>query len=181
MTTNKRDLTKPTHREAVLKAFLDGITNLFPAADTLRVDGTLFTKADLQAKVQSSLGLETAARQAHVTLSEAAKAKDANAKAADEFIVSLRKALVSYYGSGDQKDLQGYGVTPPRKPTKATSAQNVVKAAKASETRAARGTVGPKQKAVIKGGTPASVNVTVAGKAVPTFKAVRGGGSTPRS
>jgi hypothetical protein len=178
MTTTKRDFTKPTHREAVLKAFLDGFTNLFPSGDTLRVDGTLFTKADLQAKLQSCLGLETTARQAHVTLSAAAKAKNAGAKPTDEFIVSLRKSLVSYYGSGDQTDLEGYGVTPPRKPTKATSAANVVKAAKASETRAARGTVSPKQRASIKGGTPASVSVTVAGQAVPTFKAVKGGGST---
>ncbi|HZU98934.1 MAG TPA: hypothetical protein VFF73_19660 [Planctomycetota bacterium] len=179
--TTKKDFTKPTRREAKLTARLNGIVNQFPSGDTLRVDGTLFTKADLQAKVQSYLGAETAARQGHVNQLALTKIKDANAKPADQFLVALGQALVSYYGSGDHKDLEGYGVTPPRKPTKATSAQNVVKAAKASETRAARGTVGPKQKASIQGATPASVNVTVAGKAVPTFKAVKGGGSTPTS
>ncbi|HZU99343.1 MAG TPA: hypothetical protein VFF73_21730 [Planctomycetota bacterium] len=171
--TKKKDFTQPSRREKKLSAILDGIVNKFPAGDSIRIDGILLTKADFQAKVQGCLSPETAARLGHVNQLALTKAKKANAKPADELIVAATRALVSYYGSADDTDLSAYGITPPRKRTKATGAQSVIKAAKAQGTRAARGTLGSRQKASIQGGTPAQV--TVQGTAVPTFKAPKGG------
>jgi hypothetical protein len=173
----KIDFSQPTRRETEFQNLLAGIDASIPNGNSLMVDGTSIAKADLRSKVAAFLAPEVSARQGHLTLQGLVAAKDANAGPADAFYDSLKKALVTYFGSGNTAVLGTFGITPPAKRKKLTTAENAVRIAKGAETRQARGTKGSKQKAAITGSTPASVNV-VAGTIVPVPGNGKGGAAT---
>ena len=72
------------------------------------------------------------------------------------FVASLGANLLASF-AGNLDTLAKFGLTPRQKPF-ATPDAKVAAAAKAKATRAARHTMGPKQKATVKGTVPSTVN-----------------------
>jgi hypothetical protein len=178
MSSKKRDYTQPSEREVELTNLVNGIQKSFPGNASIMVDGVSYTQATFLSTSQSFLTPEVASRQGHLTLQALIAAKDANEKPADAWVSNAKKALIVFVGAKNVSGLAAYGITPPKERAKATGAQNVIKAAKASETRQARDTMSPKEKAAIKGSTPSSVTVTKTGKIVPSSPTPKAGGST---
>jgi hypothetical protein len=173
--SRKVDFSLPSPREKKLATLVNGIETVFPSGATIVIEGTSYNQAAFLAKAQSFLNPEVAARQGHLALQKLVAAKDANAKPADLFYDQVKQALVPFVGSTNVDTLAAYGVAPRRKTSQATSAETVMRAAKANETRQARDTLGPKEKASIKGAVPTSVTVTGDGKIVPAAPGSKGG------
>jgi hypothetical protein len=161
---SKHDFTQPTPREATLKALKTGIEAAFPKAGTIMIDGVEFTRHAFEAKVDEHLQPEAAARKGHLDLERLVAAKDENAGPADDFIVAAHDGLVSKFGRTNKQTLALFGVAPRKERRKATSAENVLRAAKSKETRQKRDTLGPAQKAAIKGDTPPAISVSKSGR-----------------
>jgi len=164
MNNNQVDYTQPSPREAVFLAFLKGIDESFPDGDVIRVDGKPYTKSQLRAKVVSFLEPETASRVGHLRLSALAAGKAKNKKPADRFATLFKTAVVNHFGSKDHETLGTFGIAGPRDRRQATAAENVVKVARAAETKKARGTKGAAQKRAIKGAPVTEVTVDQKGK-----------------
>jgi hypothetical protein len=124
----------------------------FNATATFTIDGTTYTTVQLQQLLQSRTDA------AHAT--DAAKAKWLTASAAERdltqktgaVLLGLKRQIVSTYGSKSQV-VADFGFTP--KPRKTTAKKTASAVDKRNATRAARHTMGSKQKAEISGESPA--------------------------
>jgi hypothetical protein len=176
MSGKKQDFTQPSKQEQELTNLVNGIQKAFPANASIMVDGVSYTQASFLSTSQSFLDPEVASRQGHLTLQALVAAKNANEKPAEAWMSNAKKALIGFVGAKNVSGLAAYGIVPPKQRAKATSAENVIKAAKANETRQARDTMGSKEKAAIKGSAPSSVTVTETGKIVPSSATPKAGG-----
>jgi hypothetical protein len=176
MSSKKNDFTQPSQREKELQGLVNGIQSTFPSGKNIVVNGIDYDQPGFLAAAQGFLTPETAARQGHITLQKLVAAKDANKIPADQFYEYSKTSLIAFFGDANVEQLGAFGIKPPKKRAKVAAAENVLKAAKASETREARDTMGSKEKASIKGTTPTSVTVAETGKVTPETAPGTGGG-----
>lgn len=154
-----------------LRSLLAGLkTNATDHPSTLA--GQTYTDGQLIARVQVSLDAEAKVQTLKNDLHDALIECDEVRARETEFLKGVR-ALVQGRHLGSHTTLQDFGMVPKKPPTKRTGEQRVVMTAKNRATREKRGTLGPKQKAAIRGDVTGVViePVTTEGK---------GGGSGSR-
>lgn len=134
-----------------LQALEAGLTdNPLPGMTQIAAGGMVSTVAELIVEVQGYAALYKAAEDAAAAYDKALQAREVAAPAALDRLQQIRAALKGAIGKRNP-DLLAFGITPDQEPAPLTVEQKLARAAKAKATRAARHTMGPKQKAAIKG------------------------------
>jgi hypothetical protein len=155
MTTKKNNRTQQQTSDQELIA---GLTKHQPTLSSLVIGGTSFKTADLNGILQTRIDAATKAVTARATWQAAVKADIEERTKTKTFVSGLRQALqVAFAGSIEA--LADFGLKP-RKARVTTPEQKAAAAAKAKATRIARHTMGPKQKAQVKGTVPQAAPVT---------------------
>ena len=151
MSSNQRTRNEQVTAE---QSLLDGINKHSAAMPTVIVSGAAVPLKDitdtLQARIQAARNVAPA-KATWLVAVQADRDQRANSKT---LIKVLEQALVLHF-NGQVETLADFGLTG-RKPTVVSPETRVAAAAKAKATRAARHTMGKKQKAKIKGTVPAA-------------------------
>jgi hypothetical protein len=186
-------LKNKTTRADAIRKVCAGLTKYYSKA-TLVLAGTSYTPAALQKFLQSDIDDNDASSQARAEWLNAVKvAQDTNAST-DPVLRAINAMVSSQYAEASNADtvFADFGYTPRKKVVK-TVATKAAAVAKSTATRAARHTMGKRQKADVKGtlpvteaegasasasppngssgGTPASGSSTPATPAVPASSA----------
>ncbi len=153
-------------RNAADQHLADGLTKRRHALTSFMIGGTSHTPDDILIVLQARIAAANLAQSIRATWQSAVKAdRDERAKT-KTFVSGLRQALkVAFDGSIDA--LSDFGLSP-RKLHVPTPEQKAKANAKAKATRAARHTMGPKQKLAIKGAAPQATPAAPATANVPT-------------
>jgi hypothetical protein len=180
MVTKKGNRT--SHQVADEK-LIDGVKKHEQTLGGLLIGGVSYKPADITPVLQARVDSANRVLAARAAWAEAVQAdRDEQAKS-KTFVSGLRQALKVAFGKSVET-LADFGLTP-RKQAVVTPAQRVAATAKGQATRAARHTMGPKQKAKIKGAvaptapatSPAAPAPVVPPLPAPTPGAA--GGTTP--
>ncbi len=131
-----------------------------PNVPQLVVDGVSYTIADFIKKVQDLEQPFKDARAAHGVLRQFTLDKSTVGKTLVTFLANAKIGLASVLGRDSDK-LTAYGFKPFKAAKPLTSEQKTLRAAKARLTRAARHTMGKKQKAALKATDTPVVNITI--------------------
>ena len=132
------------------------------------VEGTTFTAASAVTLLQARVTAATAAVTSRAAYLAAVKAADAEQTATAATVSGLIEVIYVAFGD-DPAALADFGLVP-RKKGVMTTAQRLAAEAKAKATRAARHTMGAKQKAAITGSTPAVTTPAPSPVATPAQK-----------
>ena len=127
-----------------------GVTKHLANVTNVTLEGSSYTPAQIATKLQQVVSLNTDVDAAKATTN----AKLAARKAAMPALRTFISALVSYVkaGYGNQPDvLADFGIKPPKPRTPATVQAKAAASAKREATRAARNTMGSKQKKAVRG------------------------------
>jgi hypothetical protein len=172
MDTNK---LKKVEQQAADQKLIDGLTKHATFLPTLVIGSTSYKTADIIGTLQARIDARNATASSRATWQAAVQAERDQRAKTQTVVSGLQQAVqVAFAGSIDA--LADFGLKP-RKPRVMTPEQKTEAAAKAKATREARHTMGPKQKAKIKGtvstdpapATPPSTGgATTAPKATPT-------------
>ena len=125
------------------------------AGVSILVNGTTYTAASAVAMFQARVTVATAVVTTKAAYQAAVKAADAEEIATAATVSGLVEAIYVAFGD-DPAALADLGLVP-RKKASMTPAQHLAASAKAKATRAARHTMGPKQKAAITGASVPAV------------------------
>jgi hypothetical protein len=138
-----------------LEGISDGLkqSGLPVGATQITAGGKTSTLAELQAEVDGYVVTYKAPVQLEEQLAVAVKDRDAQAPAILGRLSAVRGAIKSALGPKSPA-LSKYAIAPDKEPAPLTLEQKTERAAKAKATRAARHTMGPKQKKAIKGEVP---------------------------
>jgi hypothetical protein len=128
---------------------LKGIHEELPSTSTLPLAGEAYTPQTLADFVQSHIDLGNNVDIARAAWLDEVKAYEAMSKKMRVVSSDLRNHVMATFGR-DTPKLATFGFAPFKVPV-LTSEQRALATAKAQATRKARGTMGPKQKAKIKG------------------------------
>jgi hypothetical protein len=142
-----------------IKKDLQNVSSLPLAAST-------YTMAALEQLIQSRIDAANAVANAKANWHDAMATYDALNTKVTEVVRGLRQYVINAFGQNSPV-LADFGFTPPKKAT-LTPEQKVAKAAKAKATREARGTMGKKQKALIKGTVSTTAPATSPAAPAPT-------------
>ena len=153
----RRNLTKLLASEASLA---EGVQQHLATAASITAADQTMTPAQAIAILKARAIAINANIQARVDWHDAVKKQDAELASTDEFVAGLVLVVRGMY-AGAPAILADFGQTP-RKVTALTAQQKAEAALKRAATRVARHTMGPKQKAAIKGTVPAPVNAAPA-------------------
>jgi hypothetical protein len=150
-----KDTTKYSLTYEHLTSILAGMKAAWPAAQaTVVVEGQAYTPAQFEAQVGTVLAPYQAVVDAHGALETALKNRADAAPSATRFVAGFYAVLPQYLGSNSAEIATfGKALAKPRAPL--TVEQKVAAAAKAKATRAARHTMGKKQRKAITGQSPA--------------------------
>ncbi len=129
-----------------------GINKDLQNVSSLPLQGTTFTMAALAQLVQSRIDAINEVANAKAAWRDAVARCEALDTRVTKIVRSLRNYVIDAYGE-ESPILADFGFTPPRKAT-LTPEQAVARAKLAAATRKARGTMGKKAKAKIKGTVP---------------------------
>jgi hypothetical protein len=141
-----------------LRALAAGLAAAPPGGQpTLFFDGKTVSTADLQAKLDTHADTYQAVEDAYVVYQKAIAARDAIAPQAKELRDHARTAVKAALGKKNPELLK-YGITPDKDVRPLTTAEEAAKVAKAKATRAARHTMGKKQKLAITGEGPVTTH-----------------------
>jgi len=140
---------------ALAKAILAGLGKLPSTVTSITVLTNTYTIAALTTTLEGYIATLDAVDTTHATYVAALETAQTDAPAITEFVAALKAALKAALGRKSSA-LTTVGVKPDKTPETLTPAQEAAKVAKAAATRAARHTMGPKQKARIKGTVPAT-------------------------
>jgi hypothetical protein len=152
----------------------DGLQKHLPANTTLVIKGVPYTQAQLVQAMQEAEKLYVRVRDARTALRQALLDRQAKVRPLSELHADLAMSLRGYFGrSGHQ--LADHGVRTGARPARPVPAKALAQA-KARLTRAARHTMGRKQRLAIKApGTPSLIvfdpegkPIVAAGPVVPT-------------
>jgi hypothetical protein len=144
--TPKKNRTDETTSEQTL---IDGLNKHAAAIQAIAIAGASVTTKDIVATLQSRIDSAKAALSTRATWLTAVQADRAVRDKTKTFVSGLKQALLVAF-AGQIDTLADFGLTG-RKTTVLTPEEKLVRAAKARATRAARHTMGSKQKAEIKG------------------------------
>jgi hypothetical protein len=139
-----------------LKDLITGLTqNPPPNVTSLLVDGKTYTLQELLTALSAYAALYNAVDRAHATFRAAFETRSEIEPDASHLVQGVRAVLKGMFGKKSVA-LESYGIRPEKEPASLTAEQEVVKVAKAKATRKARHTMGPRQRAKIKGQTPST-------------------------
>jgi hypothetical protein len=130
-----------------------GIDKHLQNVSSLPLVGSTYTMAALKELIQSRIDAVNTVVNAKAHWHDASATYDALNTHVTEVVRGLRQYVISAFGASNPV-LADFGFTPPKKQA-LTPEQKVARALKAAATRKARGTMGKKQKAGIKGAVPA--------------------------
>lgn len=134
---------------------LSGLTSNPPGGMTsLVIEGKRINLADLGVELQKYKDTYEAVEDAHLEYKLALAARETIEATVQRRCDAVRGALRGSLGKTNQA-LALYGVTPAKTPRPLTAEEDLVRVAKAKATRAARHTMGRKQRLAIKGTLPA--------------------------
>jgi len=153
-----------THTQLLTRdqALLLGIPKRLVGTTSVLIDGTSYTAATLTPILQKRIAAMDALTAAEAAYHKAVQTTEATLADTAPTISKLVEALYLGFGE-DPAALQDFGL-PERKRGVMTSEQLVAASEKAKATRAARHTMGPKQKAKIQGNvTGVTIEPVVAG------------------
>ncbi len=138
----------PGKFELELQQMDAGVLKDIPGKTSLTIDGNAITGAQVDTKLKSYLSTIQAADAAKQQYLAAVNARRAVTVEARDFYQQLKKAVTVLFGSRSPL-LDDFGLKPAKSKASRTSGQNAVSLAKRQNTRAARGTMGKKQKAKV--------------------------------
>ena len=147
---NSNPANPPKGFEAKLAQALNGAKNLPASGFSASIDGASFDGPGLIAKLSAMLQPYTDARAAKGAWSSKVAAKKAQAKASKAFFSQLNTVVVNAL-TASSPILGQMGLQARKTPAPLPTEKKLIKVAKANATRVARGTTGPRQKAVVKG------------------------------
>jgi hypothetical protein len=137
----------------LMKAMRKGLPDLPPGITALTILGKTYTRPELAAQIALYEGKYAKAEDLAVQARTAAEERDAEAPEARAFVAAAKGAIKTALGR-KSANLTVVGITPDKTPAPPTVEEIQVRVAKAKATRAARHTMGKKQKAKIKGQVP---------------------------
>ncbi len=127
----------------------------------IKLGGTTYTPAELKAVFQAHNTAIDAASALHKQWSDSVQTMDAAAAKADSLFHLLRGALIAQYGPNANAALEAFGMTAPKPRGVKTVKTKAAAVDKTIATRAARHTMGPQQKKLVKGAPAASPSPAV--------------------
>lgn len=139
---------------ASLKAIMAGVSNL-PTTFTTTILENNYDAKTLKTALDAHFLIYNAASQAEIAMRTAFEDVKQIAPQAEEFVAATRAVLKASLGRKSAK-LNNVGVEPDKTASPPTVDEMKMRVAKNKATRAARHTMGPKQKAAIHGEVPAS-------------------------
>jgi hypothetical protein len=128
---------------------IDGFNDPGATITSLVIASVVVQKTDIVATLQSRIDSRKTVQSARAAWQTAVQADRTLKDKTNPFVASLRGSLLASF-AGNIDTLAKFGLTPRQKPV-TTPAVKVAAAAKAKATRAARHTLGPKEKAKITG------------------------------
>jgi lysozyme family protein len=150
-----------------------GIKKDLQNVSSLPLAGSTYTLAALEQVLQGRIDAANAAAAARANWLHASATYEALDTQATQIVRGLRQYVMNAFGESSPL-LADFGFTPPKKPVLTPEALTA-RSAKAAATRKARGTLGKKAKAAIKGNV-VGVTVTPALVTTPSTNAVGGEG-----
>ncbi len=132
---------------------IDGLTQHASTIPSIAIGGTTYTTAAIIAVLQARIATGNAVTSTRATWQAAVQADRDKQDQSQAFVSGLRTALQVAF-AGQIEPLADFGLAPPKPQPHRTPEQKALQAKKAAATRAARHTMGPKQKAAIKGTVP---------------------------
>jgi hypothetical protein len=155
---------------ATAKQFIAGVTEHFGSVTQITLLGRSFTPAEISSVFQSLVDLDAAVDAARVTTAAKVAAEAAQLPSVSALVSAMRTYVRATYGTSPDV-LADFGLTPKARVQVSPETQ-VVANAKRKATRAARHTMGPKQKKGIKGTVTGPITIpTDASPAVTTAPA----------
>lgn len=146
--------TGPAPLHALMKGIITGIPKLPQGLTSLSVLGTTYTMPQLAAKLGTYEATYASADAAELAKHTALEARNGIEVEAHDFVMATTIAFKAALGR-KAAALEVVGIAPDKVAAPLTAEQKVQKAAKASATRKARHTMGPKAKSKVKGQVPA--------------------------
>jgi hypothetical protein len=146
MAANIPKKNRPSEIDALQK-LCDGLAKHATAIPQVVIAGTAMAPADVVAKLQARIAVAKAVQTTKATWQGAVKADIAATVQLQPFLSGLRQTLLAAF-TGQVDALADFGLTP-RKKAVITPETRAASALKAKATRAARNTLGKKQKAKI--------------------------------
>jgi len=143
-------------RQRRLRLVLEGIDKHFRDLNSFKLGGASIASGDLKGLIQSDIDASDASVQTRAKLREDVKVeRDLHAKV-NPILRSLKFFVIAQFGetANASTTLADFGFSP-RKSAKKTVATKTVATEKTKATRTLRHTMGPKQKAKVKGTVPA--------------------------
>ena len=132
-----------------------------PPTTQLSVQNNTYTPATLSTLVNQENAINKTVRTLRLQLQQAVATRRGQKPADRKLIAAIRNAVTGLLGD-ESTDLTKFGFKP-RKQHTATVGEKTLAVARGKETRAARGTLGPRAKEAIQGDKPAQVTVTATG------------------
>jgi hypothetical protein len=139
---------------------IDGLTKHAATLPSIVIAGTSTTTAAIVAKLQARIAAISTVQTTRATWRAAVQAERTEVAATKAFVSAVRQALLVAF-TGQVDVLADFGLTA-RKVRVVTPEEKVAATAKRAATRAARHTMGSKQKAAIKGTVATTTPVTAA-------------------
>ncbi len=152
-------------RLASLQKLIDGVNKHASAIPSLMILGAAMTPAQIVTAVQAIVATAQVVTTTRAAWQNAVKADHTERQNTKTFVSGLKQALLVAF-AGQIDVLADFGLTP-RKPPVRTPEQKQAAAAKAKATRAARHTMGKKQKAKVTGTTAQTQSPPPAGSPAP--------------
>jgi hypothetical protein len=132
-----------------------------PSNVTVTVAGVVMTPAQVEAAIQSRVTAINASKTAKAALAKAVADAEALMTSTQPVVDAVKQiALIMYVNQ--PAVLTVFGITPKKVPVALTAVELAERAAKAAATRLARNTMGPKEKAKVKGVLPATAPAATA-------------------
>ncbi len=134
------------------RMLLDGLARNASTFQTAVLEGASRTVAEMSAVIQSRLDSAQAVQTARAAWLAAVEEDRATKARTRAYVAGVRQVLVAGFG-GEIDTLAGFGLTPRTQHVRSPE-EKVAVAAKGAATRAARHTMGPRQREKIRGTVP---------------------------
>jgi hypothetical protein len=148
--------TNKDTQNAADQSFIGGLQKHQAEVASLMVGGVSIPTTSLITTLQSRIAARTQSATSQKAWQDDVQAEQATLAKSKAEVSGARQAIKVMF-AGQIEALGDFGIKPPKPRTPLTTAQKAAAAAKAKATRAARHTMGSKQKAAITGTTPAPV------------------------
>jgi hypothetical protein len=154
-----KNTTSRVSQQTADQKLIDGLTKHGSTVPSLMIGGQSYTTAAIIGLLQGRIATATTVTNSHAAWQGAVQADRDERTKTKPFVSGLRKALQVAF-AGSIEPLADFGLKPPKARPPRTPEQKAASVAKAEATRAARHTMGSKQKAAIKGTVPGAAPAT---------------------